>query len=109
MLLHDHSGGMAAVTHEYHTEKGSSWYAVTENKIRFDGNDENTITTVVMTDSLARVLYTAKSGEVWRDGRRDTGWNISGAVEYDGKGRVVAEGRAFGAYPFGVPEVTQNA
>ena len=66
-----------------------------ENKIRFDQGQNETLTTVIMADGLGRALYTAKQG-LKRDLARNTdqqGWNVSGAVHYDAKGRVVAEGQ----------------
>ena len=87
------TGEVPAVKYEYHTPEGKNWYAVTENKIRFKEDDKSVMTTVVMIDSLGRALYTAKNGEVWNNGDRDSGWNVSGAVQYDEKGRVIEEGQ----------------
>ena len=46
------------------------------------------IKTVLQVDGLGRAVRTAKTGFV--NGRN--GWNASGAVEYDSKGRTVKEG-----------------
>ena len=51
--------------------------------------------TVIAMDGLGRALQTAKQGER-RDslgGTRSVGWNLSGAVAYDGNGRVIQEGQ----------------
>ena len=48
--------------------------------------------TVLQVDGLGRVCRTAKTGLVYRDGTKISGWNASGAVEYDKKGRTVKEG-----------------
>ena len=85
----------AAVKYAYHREAGKNWYAVTENKIRFDSGDQSVITTVAEADGLGRVRRTAKSGQVWQTGRTVRGWNVSGAAEYDGKGRAVRTGQTY--------------
>ena len=64
------------------------WYAVTNNKVIFDADDDSIIQTVLQIDGLGRAVRTAKTGFV--NGR--DGWNASGAVEYDSKGRTVKEG-----------------
>ena len=60
------------------------WYAVTNNKVTFDADDDSIIQTVVQIDGLGRAVRTAKTGFV----NGVDGWNISGAVEYDEKGRT---------------------
>ena len=64
------------------------WYAVTNNKVTFDADDESIIQTVLQIDGLGRAVRTAKTGFV----NGVEGWNASGAVEYDDKGRTVKEG-----------------
>jgi len=85
----------AAVKYAYHREAGKNWYAVTENKIRFASNDQSVITTVAEADGLGRVRRTAKSGQVWQTAGAAYGWNVSGAAEYDGKGRTVRTGQTY--------------
>ena len=87
-----------AVSYEYVTpNKDSSgkhalWYAITNNKVLFDHDDTTIMQTVLQVDGLGRVCRTAKTGLVYRDGTKISGWNASGAVEYDKKGRTVKEG-----------------
>ena len=88
------TGSISAVSYEYHTPNKDSngihelWYAVTNNKVTFDASDSSYIQTVLQIDGLGRAVRTAKTGFV--NGR--DGWNASGAVEYDEKGRTVKEG-----------------
>ncbi len=89
---YDDAAGLPAVSYQYHTT-GVPWYAVTANKVSFDPDDDQTITTVQSVDGLGRLLQTAKQSEVWEDGVRRAGWNLSGAVAYDSKGRTVKEGQ----------------
>ena len=77
-------GEMTTLTQKKH----DLWYAVTENKVTFDAKDSSTIQTVIQVDGLGRAVRTAKTGCV--NGK--AGWNASGAVEYDCKGRTVKEG-----------------
>lgn len=83
-----------AVSHEYHTPaRGIDgthglWYAVTGNKVTFDADDSSVIQTVLQIDGLGRAVRTAKTGFV--NGK--SGWNASGAVECDKKGRAIKEG-----------------
>ena len=85
-----------AVSYEYHTPakdaggKHKLWHAVTSNKVTFDADDDSAIQTVVQIDGLGRTVRTAKTGFV--NGK--DGWNVSGAVEYDAKGRTIKEGTA---------------
>ncbi len=69
------------------------WKAVTHNKLRFDPQDGGTLQTMITADGLGRVAQTAKSAELWEGGARRQGWNCSGALAYDGKGRLSAEGQ----------------
>jgi len=92
---YDSPDGTAAVRYTYHSEAGKRWYVVTENKIRFDSNDGAVITTVAEADGLGRIRRTAKSGEVWNAGMPAQGWNVSGAAEYDGKGRAIRTGQTY--------------
>ena len=83
-----------AVSYEYHTpvrddtRSQDLWYAITNNKVTFDADDDSIIQTVVQIDGLGRAVRTAKTGFV----NGVEGWNASGAVEYDEKGRTVKEG-----------------
>ena len=88
------TGTTAAVSYEYKTPNNDSsghhelWHAVTSNKVTFDAGDNSVIQTVVQIDGLSRAVRTAKTGFV----NGVDGWNASGAVEYDAKGRTVKEG-----------------
>ena len=88
------TGNTPAVSYEYHAPKKDAdgrhglWHAVTNNKVIFDADDDSIIQTVLQIDGLGRTVRTAKTGFV--NGRN--GWNASGAVEYDEKGRTVNEG-----------------
>ena len=88
------TGTTPAVSYEYNTPNNDSfghhglWHAVTNNKVTFDAGDDSVIQTVLQIDGLSRAVRTAKTGFV--NGR--DGWNASGAVEYDSKGRAVKEG-----------------
>ena len=88
------TGTTAAVSYEYKTPNNDSsghhelWHAVTNNKVTFDADDERIIQTVLQIDGLGRAVRTAKTGFV----NGADGWNASGAVEYDSKGRTVKEG-----------------
>ena len=83
-----------AVSYEYHTPtedidgKKNLWYAVTSNKVTFDAKDGSVIRTVVQVDGLGRAVRTAKTGCV----NGADGWNASGTVEYDVKGRTAKAG-----------------
>jgi len=70
------------------------WTATTTNKLLYDGSDTQAIRTLISVDGLGRALQTAKDGE-YRDieGNRHYGWNASGAVAYDAKGRGVSQGQ----------------
>ena len=61
---------------------------MTNNKVTFDEDDGSVIQTVLQIDGLGRAVRTAKTGFV----NGVEGWNASGAVEYDEKGRTVKEG-----------------
>ena len=88
------TGSTPAISYEYHTPNKDSdgkhelWYAVTNNKVTFDADDSSVIQTVIQIDGLGRAVRTAKTGFV--NGK--DGWNASGAVEYDEKGRTIKEG-----------------
>ena len=93
-ILTSYDSATPAVSYEYFTpcadEKGkhSLWHAITSNKVTFDADDDSVIKTVLQADGLGRAVRTAKTGLV--NGRG--GWNASGAVEYDKKGRAIKEG-----------------
>ncbi|MDY6031635.1 MAG: toxin TcdB middle/N-terminal domain-containing protein, partial [Treponemataceae bacterium] len=88
------TGTVPAVSYEYSTPKAgtdgshSLWHAVTNNKVTFDSADSSIIQTVVQIDGLGRAVRTAKTGFV----NGNNGWNVSGAIEYDSKGRSIKEG-----------------
>jgi RHS repeat-associated protein len=84
---------LPAVAYRYDTAL-LPWSVVTANKVLHDPADGRTIQTVVLVDGLGRALQSAKTGECLdADGRRKVGWNLSGAVAYDAKGRAVLEGQ----------------
>jgi RHS repeat-associated protein len=91
------TGSVPAVSYEYNTEAGTKWSATTRNKIVFDGNDHAVMLTVLELDGLGRPRRTAKAGEVYNPATRQTqqGWNVSGSVAYDGKGRTTQEGQTY--------------
>ncbi|ULQ59047.1 hypothetical protein K7I13_11060 [Brucepastera parasyntrophica] len=91
------TGTVPAVSYEYHTPEESRWYAVTSNKITTDSSDSRVMLTVTELDGIGRVRRTAKAGEVYNPGTGNDlfGWNVSGAVQYDGRGRVVRGGQPY--------------
>ncbi|WP_230977846.1 toxin TcdB middle/N-terminal domain-containing protein [Treponema vincentii] len=95
---YDDPAGTPYAKYEYHTPESSFWYTVTENKLTTKATDKAVMKTVVMHDGLGRALYTAKEGEVYREGtagETNVGWNISGATYYDEAGRKIKEGMPF--------------
>ncbi|QQO10753.1 toxin TcdB middle/N-terminal domain-containing protein [Breznakiella homolactica] len=89
---HD-TNGIPAVSYEY-LVSGGYWTAVTYNKIGYDSGSGEVMRTVLYTDGLGRIIQTGKDGEFTdKNGNRRTGWNISGAVVYDSKARVIEEGQ----------------
>ena len=82
------------MSYEYFTPQKNAdsfcglWYTVTNNKVTFDSDDDSVIQTVLQIDGLGRSVRTAKTGFV----NGVDGWNASGAVEYDEKGRTVKAG-----------------
>jgi RHS repeat-associated protein len=103
------TGSLAAVKHGYDLSV-FPWTATTSNKLLYDQADGQTIRTIVCIDGLGRVLQTAKEGE-YRDGAgtRHFGWNLSGAVAYDGKGRTSSEGQPQFAEGSAVPSLAAMA
>ena len=89
---YDEAGSLPAVSYLYQTSS-APWYVVTRNKVLYDPDDAQMLNTVTYVDGLGRLLQTAKQGERWQDGSRQTGWTLGGAVAYDAKGRTVAEGQ----------------
>ena len=85
---------MAAVEYEYY-RNGKRWYTVTKNKVSFDAGDQTSIITITQVDGLGRSVQVAKTGVKYNvsTDRKAQGWNISGAVEYDRKGRTVSSGQ----------------
>jgi RHS repeat-associated protein len=86
-------GRTPAVSYRYLTPETGNWSAVTENKVKFDSNNGDTLATVITIDGLGRALFTAKQGETWKDGVTKKGWNVSGFTAYDAKGRNAATGQ----------------
>ncbi|WP_162473322.1 toxin TcdB middle/N-terminal domain-containing protein [Treponema sp. OMZ 838] len=92
------TGNVPYAKYEYHTPSSSFWYTVTANKLTTKATDKAVMKTIVMHDGLGRALYTAKEGEVYREGtagETNVGWNISGATYYDEAGRKIKEGMPF--------------
>ena len=88
--------GTPAVEYIYHTEQGSPWWTETKNKVSFDASNDETISTVVEIDGLGRKVRTAKFAQVTdTKGNSSLGWNVSGALEYDEKGRTIKEGQTY--------------
>lgn len=69
----------------------SLWYTVTENKVTFDKEDSSVIKTLIASDGLGRTALTAKTGVVGGI----EGFNLSGQIEYDKKGRVIKQGKPY--------------
>ena len=95
---YDDTAGTPYAKYEYHTPSSSFWYTVTANKLTTEAADTAIMKTIVMHDGLGRALYTAKEGEVYREGtagETNVGWNISGATHYDEAGRKIKEGMPF--------------
>ena len=95
---YDDTAGTPYAKYEYHTPSSSFWYTVTANKLTTEATDTAIMKTIVMHDGLGRALYTAKEGEVYREGtagETNVGWNISGATHYDEAGRKIKEGMPF--------------
>ena len=94
---YDTEGGVPAVRYSYHTPEDGFWYAVTENKVVTDANNTETIRTFIQTDGLGRAIISAKTGCTYNKEKKvkEVGWNVSGAVSYDEKGRTIAEGQPY--------------
>ena len=86
--------GTPAVRYSYEKDRAGNLLARTFNKVSTDSTDSQTIDTLIRIDGLGRPIYTAKSGFITTtDGISRSGWNVSGALEYDNRGRTVAEGQ----------------
>ncbi|ORC38362.1 hypothetical protein B4O97_00980 [Marispirochaeta aestuarii] len=83
------TGTRPAVAFDYRSD-AFPWQAVTLNKVSHDPVSEDDLLTAVTSDGLGRIIQTAREGEVHTKG---TGWNCSGAIVFDGAGRVVQEGQ----------------
>ena len=46
-------------------------------------------------DGLGRAIRTAKTGQKYENMQSKLGWNVSGVVEYDYKGRIITEGMTY--------------
>jgi len=92
---YDNRAGLPSVRYSYYTPKQESalglrrWYTITENKVLFDSNDTTAIKTINEIDGLGRTVRTGKTGIVYKDGRKEKGWNVSGSIEYDAKARAI--------------------
>jgi len=84
-----------AVSHEYMANTRGSLNAKTANKVSTNPDDDKLMHTLIKIDGLGRPIYTAKSGFIAHTDREggDLGWNVSAAVSYDKKGRIVKTGR----------------
>ncbi|MDC7220202.1 MAG: SpvB/TcaC N-terminal domain-containing protein [Spirochaetales bacterium] len=93
-----------AVSYTYDTTD-TNWRAITSNKVSFDQSNTETIETVITIDGLGRVIQTAKEGVVSdEEGNKTRGWNKSGALYYDEKGRTYKEGQTqFEANDYSTP------
>ncbi len=93
-IFTSYDGKIPAVQYDYHSvnkkDNGTKqlWYTITSNKVTFDKDDNSVIDTVLQIDGLGRTVRTAKTGFV----NEELGWNVSGAVKYDLKGRIEQEG-----------------
>ena len=93
-LFTSYDDEMPAVSYEYYTRHNgeNKWYALTNNKVTFDHDDKTLMQTVVEIDGLGRAIRTAKTGYVYEKGE---GWNVSGLIKYDNKGRSIEEGMTY--------------
>ena len=76
-------------------EKHPFWKTVTRNKVSFDSKNEKIIETVVLTDGLGGAVLTAKTGQIFENGTKQKGWNVSGAVTKDKMMRTKKAGQAY--------------
>ncbi len=81
--------------------------AISRNKVSFESDDTQVIETVTYIDGLGRTLQTAKTGMVYLDGEKELGWNVSGALEFDAKARVIAEGQSIFISGIALPELVE--
>lgn len=73
----------------YPAREGYPGYAITWNKLTHDPRDDERIETVIVADSLRRILLTAKRGSVLDErGVETAGWNVAGLTRYDEYGRA---------------------
>ncbi|MCK5672954.1 MAG: RHS repeat protein, partial [Spirochaetales bacterium] len=85
-------GTVKAVEYIYLTDS-FPWKVLTKNKISFNPADTETMDSYVIIDGLNRITTAAKEGEVYNEAGNLHGWNKSGYVVYDNKGRPVEEGQ----------------
>ncbi|MBN1697457.1 MAG: hypothetical protein JW881_08080 [Spirochaetales bacterium] len=90
---YDVVGETPAVSFDYPELDAALLYSVTQNKLRFDPYDSQAMTTLTYCDGLGRIIQTAKQGETGYGSGRVTGWNVSGSLIFDAKGRTVQEGQ----------------
>jgi RHS repeat-associated protein len=90
---YDVVGETPAVFFDYPELDAALLYSVTQNKLRFDPYNSQTMTTLTYCDGLGRIIQTAKQGETGYGADRVTGWNVSGSLIFDAKGRTVQEGQ----------------
>ncbi|MFW6313456.1 MAG: RHS repeat domain-containing protein, partial [Spirochaetota bacterium] len=90
---HD-TGDIPALAMEYHPQAFPA-YAVTENKVHFAAESEETLTTVLVADGMRRVVQTKKEADVYdpQSAQWRYGMTVSGRILYDERGRAVCEGQ----------------
>ncbi|MCK5128176.1 MAG: hypothetical protein KAR42_18110, partial [candidate division Zixibacteria bacterium] len=86
---YDDPDDISALSFEYY-EHEFPQRAVTFNKLSFDSENDDVLTTVTLKDGLGRVIQVKKDGEVYDTELENTvtGMNVSGLIEYDNMGRV---------------------
>jgi RHS repeat-associated protein len=67
--------------------------AVTENREDYLPGSTRTITTVIVIDSLKRVIQTRKDAEVYQNGATVSGMTVTGRVMFDDMGLVIKQGQ----------------
>ena len=99
-----YDAAIPAVSYTYTRDPNSRMTARTATKVTLDPADESIIETLILIDGLGRPIYTAKSGCIANPGYTGSdygstasgtlGWNLSGAIRCDAKGRTIAQGQA---------------
>ena len=98
-----YDAAIPAVSYEYTRDSNSRMTARTATKVTLDPADPSIIETLILIDGLGRPIYTAKSGYIANPGYTGSdygstasgtlGWNLSGAIRCDAKGRTIAQGQ----------------